>query len=65
MKRRKSQNATLCQLYVKHRMYKELKEFKASSKLPESERMTVKQKWVIISELVALKNTNQNKGSSE
>lgn len=48
----KNQNKMICELYVKHRMYDELKKFKAMAKLPKSEQMTVKQKWAIINELI-------------
>ena len=47
----KSQNKLLIELYVKHRMYKELKEFKANQRLPKEDRMSNKQKYLIIKEL--------------
>ena len=49
---KKTQNQLLIELYVKHRMYKELREFKRSLKLPKADRMTTKEKWTIINELV-------------
>jgi hypothetical protein len=46
----KSQNLLICELYVKHRMYKELREFKRSLKSPEPP--TNQQKHLIIKELI-------------
>jgi len=45
-----NQNKLLCQLYVKHRMYAELREFKRVK--PDKDRMSVKQKWAVIDGLL-------------
>ena len=49
-KSRKSQNKLICELYVKHRMYKELREFKRSLKSPDPP--TTQQKYLTIKQLI-------------
>ena len=46
----KPQNQLICELYVKHRMYKELREFKRSLKSPDPP--TTMQKYLIIDQLI-------------
>lgn len=48
----KSQNKLLIELYVKHRMYKDLRVFSDNQKLPKEKQLTTKQKWVMINELL-------------
>ena len=47
----KTQNQLLCELYVKHRLYGDLKRFRKQKNLPKDQQLTAKQKWVIINKL--------------